>query len=203
MLKFIVLHRRDERFSVRFKNSSTLCCCGVLRPGSGSVSVDLALKNLHRQKWQRSHDLLTKSLAKDSLNVTAKYVLAQYFFSEGNPAFQLDSAYRYVNGALTDFQSTTLKQRERLKKFPVDSMLLIDLRKQIDSTAFHLAKINQTEKTWTDFIDHFPYFHALPLAVALRDSVAYADAATGKYLPKFSKFFSALPAGNRGFKGPG
>ena len=171
-----------------------LCAAAVYySPAAGQSSVDLALKNLHRQKWQRSHELLTKSLAKDSLNVTAKYVLAQYFFSEGNPAFQLDSAYRYVNAALTDFQGTTLKQRERLKKFPVDSMLLIDLRKQIDSTAFHLAKVNQTEKTWTDFIDHFPYFHALPLAVALRDSVAYANALQENTYQGFQSFFQRYP----------
>ena len=112
---------------------------------AGQSSADRALKNLHRQKWQRSHDLLTKSLVKDSLNVTAKYVLSQYFFSMGNPAFQLDSAYRYVNGAMSDFQNTTLKQRERLRKFPLDSFLLTDLRRQIDSTAFHLTKKNQTE----------------------------------------------------------
>ena len=170
-----------------------LCAAAVYCASAAGQSVDLALKNLHRQKWQRSHDLLTKALAKDSLNVTAKYVLAQYFFSEGNPAFQLDSAYRCVNGALTDFQSTTLKHRERLKKFPVDSMLLIDLRKQIDSTAFHLTKMNQTEKAWTDFIDHFPYFRSLPLAVALRDSVAYANTVQENTYQSFQIFFQRYP----------
>jgi len=56
----------------------------------------LALKNLERQKWQRAGELLSKALSKDSLNVTAKYVLAQYFFSDGNPDYHLDSAYRYA-----------------------------------------------------------------------------------------------------------
>ena len=171
-----------------------LCAAAVYCvPAAGQSSVDLALKNLRRQKWQRSHELLTKSLAKDSLNVTAKYVLAQYFFSEGNPAFELDSAYRYVNWALTDFQHTTSKQRERLKKFPVDSMLLIGLRREIDSTAFSLAKINQTEQTWTDFIDNFPYFHALPQALALRDSVAYANAVQENTYQSFQNFFLLYP----------
>ena len=174
-----------------------LCAAAVYCASAAGQSVDLALKNLHRQKWQRSHDLLTKALAKDSLNVTAKYVLAQYFFSEGNPAFQLDSAYHCVNGALNDFQSTTLKQRERLRKFPVDSILLIDLRKQIDSTAFHLTKMNQTEKAWTDFIDHFPYFRSLPLAVALRDSVAYANTTQENTYQSFQNFFQRYPQANQ------
>src|SRR5688572_26756889 len=170
-----------------------LCAAAVYCASAAGQSVDLALKNLHRQKWQRSHDLLTKALAKDSLNVTAKYVLAQYFFSEGNPAFQLDSAYRYVNGALTDFQSATLKQRERLRKFPLDSILLVDLRSRIDSTAFHLTKMNQTEKTWNDFIDHFPYFRSLPDAVALRDSVAYENAVQENTFQGFQIFFQQYP----------
>src|SRR5688572_4619095 len=178
----------------RFVLKIVLLCAAVVYCASATgQSVDLAVKNLHRQKWQRSHDLLTKALAKDSLNVTAKYVLAQYFFSERNPAFQLDSAYRYVNGALKDFESTTLKQRERLKKFPVDSILLIDLRNQIDSTAFHLTKMDQTEKAWTDFIDHFSYFRALPLAVALRDSVAYANTVQENTYQSFQNFFQRYP----------
>ncbi|HZI24719.1 MAG TPA: hypothetical protein VFD46_06560, partial [Chryseolinea sp.] len=85
------------------------CAATVYCASASGQSVDLALKNIHRQKWQRAHELLTKSLAKDSLNVTAKYVLAQYFFSERNPDHQLDSAYRHVNGAMSDFQGATLK----------------------------------------------------------------------------------------------
>lgn len=177
-----------------------LCAPIVVCASASGQSVDLALKNLHRQKWQRSHELLTKSIAKDSLNVTAKYVLAQYFFSEGNPDFHLDSAYRYVNGALNDFQSTTGKQRERLRKFPLDSMRLISLRSQIDSTAFHQTKLNQSEQAWVDFIDHFPYSTSLPQAVALRDSVAYENAAEENTYLSFENFLSRYPLANEASK---
>jgi hypothetical protein len=171
-----------------------LCAAAVYcTPAVGQSSVDQALKNLQRQKWQRSHDLLTKSLAKDSLNVTAKYVLAQYFFSEDNPAFHLDSAYRYANGSLSDFQNTSLKQRERLKKFPLDSLLLIDLRRRIDTAAFLVTKMHQTEKAWTDFIEHFSYFNSMHVALGLRDSVAFANAVQENTYQSFQNFFQRYP----------
>ena len=169
------------------------CAATVYCASASGQSVDLALKNIHRQKWQRAHELLTKSLAKDSLNVTAKYVLAQYFFSERNPDYQLDSAYRHVNGAMSDFQGATLKQRERLIKFPIDSLRLVNLRSQIDSTAFHQVKVDQTEKAWTDFIDRFPYSTSLAQAVALRDSVAFENAVHENTYQSFEHFFQRYP----------
>jgi hypothetical protein len=159
----------------------------------GQSTTDLALKNLQRQKWQRAYELLTKSLAKDSLNVTAKYVLAQYFFSEENPAFHLDSAYHHVLQALNDFEKTKVKQRERLRRFPVDSAKLVHLRSQIDSVAFAYANGIQTEIAWIYFIDNFSFSSALPRAKELRDSIAYADAVQEKTYKSFEKFFQKYP----------
>src|SRR3989337_2054940 len=102
-------------------------------------SPDLALKNIQKKRWDRAYVLLIKALAKDSLNVTAKYVLTQYFFSEDNPAFHLDSAYHHSLSALKDFQGTTRKQRDRLKRFPLDSISLTSLLAKIDSVAIQRA----------------------------------------------------------------
>jgi hypothetical protein len=171
-----------------------LCVAMVSCASAGAQSSsDLALKNLQRQKWQRAYELLAKALAKDSLNVTANYVLAQYFFSEANPSYHLDSAYQYVLEAINDFQKTNAKQRERLRRFPVDSLDLSVLRHKIDSTAFELVKQNQSEDAWTDFINRFPISTYIPRAVELRDSVAYEDCVIQNTSDGFHEFLEKYP----------
>ncbi len=166
-----------------------VCCASA----GAQSSSDLALKNLQRQKWQRAYELLAKALAKDSLNVTANYVLAQYFFSEANPSYHLDSAYQYVLEALNDFQKTNSKQRERLRRFPVDSLLLSGLRHKIDSTAFALAKQSQSEEAWKDFINRFPISAYISRAVELRDSVAYENCVIQNTSEGFHEFLEKYP----------
>src|SRR5688500_1712287 len=152
--------------------ATTLCCTSA----TGQSPVELARKNVYRQKWQRAYELLNKALTKDSLNVTAKYVLAQYFFSKENPAYDLDSAYLHVLGAQRDFQHASPKQRERLKRFPIDSLLLAELHKQVDSSAFARAKVIDTEKGWIDFLNYFVSSSFREEATIKRDSTAFEQA---------------------------
>ncbi|HKZ36768.1 MAG TPA: WG repeat-containing protein [Chryseolinea sp.] len=156
-------------------------------------SPDFALKNIQKKKWDRAYVLLVKALDKDSLNVTAKYVLAQYFFSEDNPAFHLDSAYHHTLSALKDFQGTTRKQRDRLKRFPLDSISLTSLLEKIDSVAFQRAKAANTEMALADFVLHFPLSSYLNLAIDLRDSVAYADAVKKNNYDAFLHLMTLYP----------
>lgn len=153
----------------------------------------LALKNLERQKWQRAGELLSKALSKDSLNVTAKYVLAQYFFSDGNPAYHLDSAYRYSLEAMEHYSSLATKQRERLTKFPLDSTLLVEQRDKIETAAFHTATREHTEAAFNHFIDYFTSATALPRAIHLRDSIAFNTAATLNTYTGFQDFLTKYP----------
>ncbi|WP_276366330.1 WG repeat-containing protein [Chryseolinea sp. H1M3-3] len=174
---------------ISFLCATTIICTSA----AGQSTAELALKNLQRQKWQRAHELLTKALAKDSLNVTAKYVLAQYFFSEANPAFNLDSAYDQLRYAINDFQNTSSKQRERLRRFPLDSALLIDFREQIELAAFNRTNDIQTLEAWTRFISRFTHSSLLHLAIASRDSIAYQEAVQINTYQGFQYFFEKYP----------
>lgn len=153
----------------------------------------LALKNLERQKWQRAGELLSKALSKDSLNVTAKYVLAQYFFSEGNPEYHLDSAYHYALAAEDNYATLHIRQRERLKKFPLDSVLLVEQRSKIEEAAFTAAKSAGTEESFNHFINFYPAATALADATVLRDSVAYSTAAQLNTYESFQDFLVKYP----------
>src|SRR5688572_15994743 len=131
--------------------AATFFCASV----EAQSTAGLALKNLERHKWQRARELLSKALAKDSLNVTAKYVLAQYFFSEGNPEYNIDSAHQYILQAENDFTDLLLKQREKLRRFPLDSDILVGTRKKIEESAFTRAHLQASENEWNYFIKNY------------------------------------------------
>ncbi len=170
-----------------------LLLAAALSYTSAEGQSSLAQKNLQRQKWQRAHELLSKATAKDSLNVTAKYLLAQYFFSKSNPAFQLDSAYKYVLGAQKDFLETSQKERAKLLKFPVDSLLLSGLKEQIETTAFAESKVNQSEDSWISFIQRFPTSAYIPRAKQQRDSVTFQLAVQKNTYIAFYDFLKKYP----------
>ena len=172
-----------------------LLCAGTFFCASieAQSTAGLALKNLERHKWQRARELLSKALAKDSLNVTAKYVLAQYFFSEDNPAYNTDSAYQYILQAESDFAGLLFKQREKLRKFPLDSGVLVSKRKKIEASAFTHAHAQASEKAWNYFIKNYERSSLLSAAVDLRDSIAYNDTAAENTYESFQNFFQKYP----------
>ena len=79
--------------------------------------------HIGQKKWSAAEADLHKAFRKDTLNVEAKFIYAQYFLSNGNPAFNPDSAHVYTQRALAGLAQSTPKQRERLYKIPIDSTI--------------------------------------------------------------------------------
>lgn len=156
-----------------------------------------AMNNLKKGKWEKARSQLSKAMRKDSVNAEACYVLAIYFFTPSNPAFQIDSAYQYTLLALADFQVTSLRHRDRLKKVPLDSMVLIAYRQQIDSAAFERAKKVNTEEGYIDFLKRFPLAIQQQQATELRDEVAYVNAMKANTYTAFLKYLEKYPTSAR------
>lgn len=152
-----------------------------------------AMNSLRKGKWEKARGQLARAIRKDSLNASAHYTLAVYFFTPENPAFQLDSAYRYTQQALSDYQHTAIKQRERLRRVPLDSVILVRLREQVDSAAFERAKSKNTEAAYIDFLNRFPLASQQAQAAELRDEVAYLDALRENTYTSFLKYLQKYP----------
>ncbi|HTJ51694.1 MAG TPA: WG repeat-containing protein, partial [Cyclobacteriaceae bacterium] len=152
-----------------------------------------ALSNIHKQKWDKVESQLIKVIKKDSVNAVARYVFSLYFLDAQNPRHQTDSAYRYATRALTDFTAAQIKQRERMKRFPLDSAILIRLREKIDSTAFEEAKHLNTEQAYVHFIEGFPSAGQRTQAVELRDGAAYLEALKENTYQAFHEFIHKYP----------
>lgn len=162
-----------------------------------SSSERLALNNLQKGKWDKSRAQLAKAIRKDTMNATAHFVLSTYFFTPENPAFQIDSAYANTLKSLHYYHLSGQKQRDRMRRFPLDSALLIERREQIDSAAFERAKRINTEQSYLDFINGFTFAIQLERARELRDEVAYIDALKENTYTSFLSYLTRYPNASR------
>ncbi|MBX2962270.1 MAG: WG repeat-containing protein [Cyclobacteriaceae bacterium] len=156
-----------------------------------------AFNNMQKGKWEKARVGLAKAIRKDTLNATAHYVFSTYYFSPGNPAYQIDSAYHYVMKSLHLFERSNAKQRDRMKRFPLDSAILISRREAIDSAAFERAKRINTEQAYEDFLNNFPFATQLDRASELRDEVAYIDALKVNTYASFLAYLNKYPNASR------
>lgn len=152
---------------------------------------------MKKQNWNQAQQTLQKAIRKDSLNTEIQYLYAEFYFSMGNPKFNIDSAYRFSLSALQAYALAAPRQKEKLKKVPLDSAILEKQRQRIDSAAFERAKIISTEKSYQDFIDRFTTARQINAAIELRDEEAFLDALKVNTYSAFWAYVSKYPASHR------
>jgi hypothetical protein len=157
----------------------------------------LAINRIEKGKWLKAEHQLYRLLKKDSLNAEARYGLSKLYFSPAYPKFNIDSAYHYVQSSLVVYGGLSLRQRDRLKRFPLDSNILIEQRKKIDSVAFERAKKINTEMAYIDFITQFESASQREAAIELRNEVAFVDALKINTYPSFLAYLNMYPTSTR------
>ena len=164
----------------------------------GQISPEkLAIGRMEKGKWQKVEQSLRKSLTRDSLNPEARYLLSLYYFASGNPSFNIDSAYAYAKSSSRHFRRSSTKDRERLKRMPLDSLQLSRLSAKIDSASFEKAKRLNTEAAYQYFIDHRPFATQRSSVVELRDEVAFLEALKVNTWSGFQNFRTRYPSSHR------
>ena len=174
--------------------AGTSLCPGDLIAQSTPAS---ALSRIEKGNWIKAEQQLRKALKKDTLNPEARYVYSLLFFSAGYPKKNIDSAYHYSLASLSDFQKSSLRQKERMKRLPLDSSILINLRKRIDSTAFERAKTINTIQSYQFFLDQFAFASQREAAVELRDEVAFLGALKVNTYKTFKDYVNQYPSSHR------
>lgn len=159
--------------------------------------VRTATNRLEDGKWESSHRLLQKVLRKDSTDVEGNFVTARWFLAQLNPEFQLDSADRYARNAAAFYYLLESRDRERLQKIPIDSLVLQSLREEIDSLAFKHAKLINTEESYNRFINSFPEALQHDMAIELRDEVSFLEALKINTYSSFDDYLKRYPASHR------
>ncbi|MCW5911494.1 MAG: WG repeat-containing protein [Cyclobacteriaceae bacterium] len=157
----------------------------------------VAQNRLQSGKWEKAYRLLRKSLRKDSADVESQVVLTQWFLAKGNPGYQVDSADYYLRKSTSAFNRLSPRERDRVQRFPVDSMVLASLRLQIDSLAFEEAKQVNTEEVYMLYLTRFPKAKQARQATELRDEVSYLDALKENTYTAFREYLQKYPGSLR------
>jgi len=170
-------------------------CCGV--SFAQMATEKSAMKLMAKHRWLKAETRLRKTLAKGTLNPSVRYHISLFYFHGDNPAYSLDSAYHYAVTALDDYALTPARERDRLRRISIDSLRLISLRAQIDSTAFEEARKANTEAAYLKFLSEFPLAVQRDLAAHLRDEVAYQDALRENTYQAFFSYLNRYPQADR------
>lgn len=153
----------------------------------------IAQNRLQSGKWESAYRLLKKSIRKDTTDIESQVVLTQWFLTAGNPGYQVDSADYYIRKSAYIFDSFSVRERERIQRFPVDSVVLNSLRRQIDSLAFDEAKKINSEQVYNRFLARFPKARQVLQAVELRDEVSYLNALKENSYTSFQQYLQKYP----------
>lgn len=170
---------------------------GVSFSQSGGPTDMAALRDIEKHRWERAMFRLRKTLARDTLNPSVRYGLSLFYFAAENPRYHLDSAYHYAITALNDYNSVSLRTREKLGRLAIDSARLVLLRAQIDSAAFERARQENTESAYLGFLRRFPSAVQRELAEDLRNEVAYQAVLKENTPEGFRRYVTKYPNASR------
>jgi hypothetical protein len=102
--------------------------------------------------------------------------LATIYYRKDNPFTNIDSAFRYIQLAESSYISLKSKQRDFYKEMGVDYQLIVDLRANISTRFFELARKEHTVLSYSRFIEIHPWAQEVHAAVYSRDSIAFEQA---------------------------
>jgi len=153
----------------------------------------IAQNRLQAGKWESAYRTLKKSVRKDSADVESQVVLTQWFLATGNPDYHVDSADYYLRNSFRVYDSLSMRERERVQRFPVDSVVLTSLRQHIDSVAFEQAKQVNNELVYIQYLNKFPGAKQTQQAIELRDEVSYLNAMRENTVEAFQVYLQKYP----------
>lgn len=156
-----------------------------------------AQNRMAKEKWEDTRLLLDKAIKRDSASVDARYVYSLLFFNQRYPSYHIDSANYYWHLTKILFDKTSDKEKGKLRKFPLDSIILFKLKSKIDSVAFVLAQSAHTEEGYIHFILNYGNAMQIPTAIHQRNEVAFVHATKINTHDAFQDFLSKYPNNHR------
>lgn len=156
-----------------------------------------ALEKIEKKQWAESKNLLKKAWKKDSASSALYYAYARLFFSPAYFDFSIDSAHHFAQIASSTYFPLSLRDRQKFRKLPLDSVILTKLLSQIDSVAFEKAKLTGTETSYIHFIARYPKSPQINQALELRDEAAFVDALKENKHSAFQNFLRKYPRSHR------
>lgn len=156
-----------------------------------------ALQSIKKAKWEKAYYHLTRGRYYDSLKVVAPFAWMAYYSSLTNPESNLDSANAYARRTFRSYAGSTPREKEKLKRLGIDTLVISKYIHNIDSSGFSRAKQINTTESFQHFINSFPGASQQPLAMKLRDESAFREAAAIHSYQAYHQYILKYPKADR------
>lgn len=152
--------------------------------------IESAFDALSIHDYFKAKKLFTKSIK--SQESIGSYGLATIFYRSDNPFHSLDSAYIYINRSKKSYPNIKVNAKQRYINY-INDARIDSLRQLISSTYFEGALKEKTVEGFQTFIKNHTWAKEVPLAVHLRDSIAFEIAKEGNTSTAYAEFLSSYP----------
>jgi hypothetical protein len=153
-----------------------------------------ALKLMEKQKYEEARTKLEQALPKDSLNADLLYVYSLLYTDSANQAYDIDTAYFFINRAREAYVQTDPREKDRqYKAIRLDSAALSRQQQRLDSLAFLRARSFNTIAAYQTFVDTHAGAAQLADAIRIRNRLAYQAALQQDTYEAYKTFMDTYP----------
>jgi len=153
-----------------------------------------AFKMLEKGEYDKLVELLQKSIEKDSVNTGAKYVFSLLYLTPKYSAYNIDTSYFFINGAIADFAVHDEKAIENLLKLDINDSTMHLQKLEVELHAYRRAKAKHTIEDYNYFLKNFSSATQTDSVVAYRNEIAYNDAVQANTYDAFQNFIHTYPS---------
>lgn len=134
-----------------------------------------ALKALDKGDYADVEDHLAKSLESDPVNPGAYYIYSILFTETSFPRYNIDSAYYFVQKAMSDFQVADERTLRELTKNEIGFGDFENQNREIERRAFDRATDENSISSYQYFIDYYSKADQKEDAVTQRNALIYTE----------------------------
>ena len=152
-----------------------------------------AYKLLEKGEYDKLEEMLRKSIDKDSINPEARYFFSVLYLTEAYSAYNIDTSYYFILGALANYPLLESKDQENLRKDGLTDSVFVSQKRKVEFQAFQRAKKIHTIVDYDFFIHHFNTAQQVESAIAFRNEIAYNKAVELNTHEAFQNFIRKYP----------
>jgi hypothetical protein len=152
-----------------------------------------ALKALEKGEFDKVEEILQKSLAKNTLDPSSKFVYSILYSIDSFLRFNLDSAHFHIINAQKDYNLLDGKDQENLAKDDVTIALIDKQHQHVDSLAYLYASGINSIEAFNYFISDFKDSKQYLTAIKVRNSIAFQKADKRNTWQSFKSFLEEYP----------
>jgi hypothetical protein len=158
---------------------------------SKADKIEKAFESLKEFNYFDAKAKFQKKMKK--VNSPCAFGLATIYYRQDNPFHQIDSAYKYVRLAEVTFSKVSEKQKLRYEEYGFSFPEIQALKQQISTFCFQLLSPENSVEEWDHFAHKNKEALEYPVAIRMRDSLAFQSAILLYSSKDFDQYMRTYP----------